>query len=647
MSPRTTWGIRLVIGAAYLTALALPSWIPIYIEWTLIGVLCAAILVGWLEGGRPTGLGWRLSLGLPLHLLLLMTGGLGSPLLVLFIPWLLLLTPAMSARALTQVAIATLVWVILIEAFGGRFQSLGAVEASLTLLAGALPAWILQSARAEALRPPSEVERVIGAAELIPERDGPRPSPSNELEVALDEGRQRLGAQRAILWEIEEEEDRAVPRLTTGDPVNEPVPLRGDPIRLAWENLHTIRTETAPHWASPEGYTALTPLDQEGEYPLLLTFEFSQETAPPELEAIDEVAAQIRLRLETQREIALADAARERVDTIVELLRTLPERSEPEAFAAELARVAREFLEASGAAVATWEGDLGHLLCIDSDDGGVPPGTAFGILESQLARAAERMTTLIEHHRIGERGELPLISASERWHAQPQTTIVIPLHGRCCGVTGLLAVWYDRPMRVDPDDIEILQLVAPYAAMQLFQLKVHGPVREFAERDLLTGLYDARVLADRIRAEEAHYRRYRRPTALVVLELDGLDQIDAEYNRGAGERLLKTLGSLLRATVRGSDLVARIDDESFAILLPDTPLSAALEIAQRLRRQIELMRIEWEGRELVANTTIAVAAAPESAKSPKELLPTARMALESTREKGENQVIAAPHLVTG
>lgn len=648
MSPGAIRGTALAIGVPYLTALVLSIWLPPLAIWIATAIVLGAIAFGWLRAGRPQNGWWAAPLGLPIHLLVISTGGVDSPFLVLFIPWLLLPTWIWPFRAIAVLGASALVWVVVVQALTAGLELWATIETVLVFLVGILPAWVLQRARRRDIEPVTELDRLLGVeAREGEEGEGASDDSSRraeELSAALDRARVTLGGWRAVLWEVDVEADRARPRLVSGGPWPMAVPLTGDPILLAWEDSLTLRLETPPRWASGSARACIVPIERPGEFTAILTVEYQEDTLFPTAQLLEETAAQLRAFLDMQREAALATAARERFSTIVALLRRLPQRTDAEGFAQELAAAARDFTGFSGAAVARWEEDVGHLIAIDGDDGTIAPGTVIGAMESEMAFAARHVTTIIRQRELGETGTLPVIAPGERWHARPRTIIIVPLHGMANGVVGVLALWNAEPVRIDPDEIEILQMAAPYAAMQLHQIQVYGPLKEFAERDALTGLYNRRVFDDRMQVEEAHFLRYRRPTALLILDVDHFKRINDTYGHEAGDAVLKALGGLLRAAVRGSDLVARLGGEEFVVLLPETPLAGALEIAQRLRQQVEAMVVEWQGRGIPVRISVGVAACPECASSPATLLQAADAALYASKEAGRNRVTAAPYV---
>jgi diguanylate cyclase (GGDEF)-like protein len=116
-------------------------------------------------------------------------------------------------------------------------------------------------------------------------------------------------------------------------------------------------------------------------------------------------------------------------------------------------------------------------------------------------------------------------------------------------------------------------------------------------RDPLTGSYDRRHLnAGLLDGEIARARRYRLSLSLIMCDLDGFKKINDTHGHHAGDELLRSFATLAQAMTRESiDTVVRYGGEEFLIILPETRLEGALELAERVRAAFAAQRIELEG----------------------------------------------------
>ncbi|MDK3026579.1 diguanylate cyclase [Cupriavidus taiwanensis] len=108
-------------------------------------------------------------------------------------------------------------------------------------------------------------------------------------------------------------------------------------------------------------------------------------------------------------------------------------------------------------------------------------------------------------------------------------------------------------------------------------------LREMAETDALTGLANRREFESRFGIEYRHSLRERAPMSLLMIDIDRFKRINDHWGHASGDRVLRTLADVLRATLRTIDVPARIGGEEFAVLLPRTGLDEATRLAERLR----------------------------------------------------------------
>lgn len=109
--------------------------------------------------------------------------------------------------------------------------------------------------------------------------------------------------------------------------------------------------------------------------------------------------------------------------------------------------------------------------------------------------------------------------------------------------------------------------------------------RKRAELDYLTETFNRRGFDDRLEMAYATARRYQRPLALILLDLDHFKKVNDRYGHTVGDEILRGVAQVLRNEVRDSDVVSRWGGEEFAILAPETPLAEAEQLAQRLRQK--------------------------------------------------------------
>ncbi len=127
-------------------------------------------------------------------------------------------------------------------------------------------------------------------------------------------------------------------------------------------------------------------------------------------------------------------------------------------------------------------------------------------------------------------------------------------------------------------------------------------LKQALRTDMLTGLFNYRHLLDALEWEMERTRRSRAPTSLIMLDLDHFKQVNDTWGHEVGNQALTLVSEVMRNTLRKVDIPCRFGGEEFTIILPSTPLPQAVQVAERLRRNIEERNLEVDG------TTIQITA---------------------------------------
>ncbi len=136
--------------------------------------------------------------------------------------------------------------------------------------------------------------------------------------------------------------------------------------------------------------------------------------------------------------------------------------------------------------------------------------------------------------------------------------------------------------------------------------KLQGEMEAIKRNDGLTGLANLKLLDGRLSEEIQRWERYRRPLALVLLDLDDFGKINDEFGREVGDELLQHVATILNGATRTLDLVARYGGQEFAVLLPETNEMGAMIVAERLRMDMESLLILPLLRPLTASFGVAL-----------------------------------------
>lgn len=164
--------------------------------------------------------------------------------------------------------------------------------------------------------------------------------------------------------------------------------------------------------------------------------------------------------------------------------------------------------------------------------------------------------------------------------------------------------------------------------------------RQQAMRDALTGLPNRRALEARSAEELARRRRFGKPLALVVFDVDDFKQINDVFGHKAGDRALVLIGKVLTESLRETDFIARYGGEELVALLPGADRDAALKVANLARKQVEGAGMHSHNKpvQITLSGGVAVAADGEDFE---QLFERADQAMYQAKQQGKNRCVLA------
>lgn len=170
-------------------------------------------------------------------------------------------------------------------------------------------------------------------------------------------------------------------------------------------------------------------------------------------------------------------------------------------------------------------------------------------------------------------------------------------------------------------------------------LRAREQMRHFAEHDDLTGLWNHRIIVERLRIEVARSRREKTPLSVILMDLDYFKQINDTLGHPAGDLALKEMGAILLRSVRSYDWVGRYGGEEFLLILPGSNFSSAHLRAEQLRLSVQSARIAGGPEAITMTASFGVASGfPTDYEA---LIKAADGALYQAKNSGRNCVIGA------
>lgn len=166
-------------------------------------------------------------------------------------------------------------------------------------------------------------------------------------------------------------------------------------------------------------------------------------------------------------------------------------------------------------------------------------------------------------------------------------------------------------------------------------------LREQANTDPLTRLANRRFFTHIANKELSLMRRQKEHFAVLMMDIDHFKNTNDTFGHAAGDYVLKKVARALSSNIREEDTVARVGGEEFVVSSPYTNRLAAIVLAERLRKAVELLDIQFEGNTIPVTISIGIAMQPQDGDDLEALLAAADERLYTAKNAGRNRFCAA------
>ena len=205
-------------------------------------------------------------------------------------------------------------------------------------------------------------------------------------------------------------------------------------------------------------------------------------------------------------------------------------------------------------------------------------------------------------------------------------------------VIGAIVVEGKEAGEVTPTEGSNLGLLGVLAANFLEAAWAIERANKHARTDQLTGLWNRGAFDEQLKRVLQETDRFGTPASLIVADIDYFKKVNDTYGHEAGDLILKSVAKVFMDGVRTVDICARYGGEEIAILLPQTALAGAVELAERLRKALEARLVYHGGRQIGVTASFGVASYPEAVGTHEALFPAADRALYLAKREGRNRV---------
>ncbi|HZW04368.1 MAG TPA: diguanylate cyclase [Anaerolineaceae bacterium] len=305
-----------------------------------------------------------------------------------------------------------------------------------------------------------------------------------------------------------------------------------------------------------------------------------------------------------------------------------------------------EILDAAQSAISSAERGILHL--VEPETGNLEIRATLNYKDPRIARITHPNGT--DYPSVVVRNRKPLLIHDALTNSEAaqnlqvnqtgnfRSLIIAPLYyGE--NVIGTLSLTAARPFAFTKEDLRLLVSFATTTSAAIQNAMLHAKVQTMAITDPLTEQYNRRGFFDLAQREMERYSRYHYPLAAIMLDIDRFKEVNDTYGHRTGDRVLRALAERINENIRQVDILGRYGGEEFAILLPETELFKACEIAERIRAAVANSPIiETEHGPVSVSISIGVTRATKATTTLTELLEYADKALYMAKENGRNRV---------
>jgi diguanylate cyclase (GGDEF)-like protein len=221
---------------------------------------------------------------------------------------------------------------------------------------------------------------------------------------------------------------------------------------------------------------------------------------------------------------------------------------------------------------------------------------------------------------------------------RPREVLVIPIFFKD---KPLGSVVLASTQTFNSESIRLLNLLRQSLGLALNNALAHNDLQRVAALDGLTNVYNRHFGMKRLNEEFLRSQRGQSSLGLIMMDLDHFKNINDNYGHLFGDKILRATAELCRKNLRHSDFMVRYGGEEFMIILPTAQKCDAIDIAERIRGQIENLRINNEGETVQVTASFGISLYPDTpVENEEHLIKQADDLLYEAKNKGRNCVMA-------
>ncbi len=353
-----------------------------------------------------------------------------------------------------------------------------------------------------------------------------------------------------------------------------------------------------------------------------------------ERQILDKAAQHIAKCLAISRDLLLTDVERRALQLVFNGLRTLNSALDMQSVYEAACKSLGFVVQSDLVAISLIDGENHEIHYLEGHCTSTVLHQRFKLADSIVGQAVKYRCILPE--RASSIGRAPVVNGLKLFDLY-QSVLVVPLYQEDTPVSGVLIVAARAENQFARNCPEMLEMIAAQVAIKVDLAHSHEQIQQMAITDPLTGIANRRAFKRGFAAMHERAKRRNGKFSLIICDIDLFKRINDVYGHPFGDQVIQQVANQLADVVRVGDLSARIGGEEFAILLEDTGLAGAMDVAERLRKNVENLKLSFQGETVPVTISLGVAAFPADTDNQEKLLNYADQALYRAKKNGRNR----------